>query len=121
VVKQLAEMLLQCKQLYANEHSYGEALRWMSAFHAFCSEWPYAVFSISQYTCDVIVVPCCMNYTISTPFLSQNTVAISLLAEVCLNFLGLFGECVSIHCLDCSLVSTFSNEIHVSSPVTCMM
>jgi hypothetical protein len=28
---------------------------------------------------------------------------------------------VSIHCLDCSLVSTFSNEIHVSSPVTCMM
>jgi hypothetical protein len=35
--------------------------------------------SVSQYTSDVIVVPCCMNSTISTPFLSQKTVSISFL------------------------------------------
>jgi hypothetical protein len=54
----------------------------MSAFHAFCSEWLTlrSFFSVSQYNFDVIVVPCCMNFTISTPFLSQKTVAISFLA-----------------------------------------
>jgi hypothetical protein len=30
----------------------------------------------------------------------------------------LFGECVCIHCFDCSLVSTFTTETQVSSPVT---
>jgi hypothetical protein len=41
------------------------------------------------------VVPCWINSIISTPFLSQRTVAISFLADIiCLNFLGLFGECV---------------------------
>jgi hypothetical protein len=40
-------------------------------------------------------------------FLSQETVAISFLADICLNIFCLFGEC--IHCLDCSLVSTFTN------------
>jgi hypothetical protein len=30
-----------------------------------------------QYTSDVTVAPCCMNSTISTPFLSQKTVTIS--------------------------------------------
>jgi hypothetical protein len=60
-----------------------------------CSEWPYAVFSVSQYTCNIIMIPYCMNSTISTPFLSQKTVAIIFLADsVCLNFFGLFGECV---------------------------
>jgi hypothetical protein len=33
----------------------------------------------------------------------------------------LFGECVCIHCFDCFLVSAFTNETHVSSPVTCTM
>jgi hypothetical protein len=48
---------------------------------------------------------------ISTPFLSQKIVTINrLAASVCLNFFGLFGECVWIHCFDCSLVSTFANE-----------
>jgi hypothetical protein len=37
-------------------------------------------FSVSQYTSDVIVVPCCMSSTINAPFLSQNIVAISILA-----------------------------------------
>jgi hypothetical protein len=33
----------------------------------------------------------------------------------------LFGERVCIHCFDCSLVSTFTNETQVSAPVTCTM
>jgi hypothetical protein len=33
----------------------------------------------------------------------------------------LFGECVCIHCFDCSLVSAFTNETQVSSLVTHMM
>jgi hypothetical protein len=30
-----------------------------------------------------------------------------------LNFLGLFVECVCIHCRECSLVSTLTNLTHV--------
>jgi hypothetical protein len=95
----------------------------MSAFHAFFSEWPYAVFlgvgGVSQYTGDVIVVPCCMNSTISTHSLSQETDAISFVADnICLNFFfGLFGECVCSHCFDFSLV-TFTNVTQVSPSVT---
>jgi hypothetical protein len=84
----------------------------MSAIQAFCSEWPYAIlfFSVSKYTSDVIVVPYCMNFTISTPYLSQETVAFIFLAEdICLNILGLSGECVCIQYVDCSMVSTFTN------------
>jgi hypothetical protein len=33
----------------------------------------------------------------------------------------LFGECVCIHSFDCSLVSIFTNETHVLSPVTHVM
>jgi hypothetical protein len=51
------------------------------------------------------VVLCCMNSTISTPFLPQKTVAISFLADVCLKVFGLFGECVCTHCFDCSLTA----------------
>jgi hypothetical protein len=73
-------------------------------------------FSVLQYTSDVTVVPCCMNSTIRTFFLSQKTVSISFLAGRRLfKLLGLFGECASIHCFDCSLVSTFTNETQVSS------
>jgi hypothetical protein len=35
-----------------------------------------------------------------------------------LNFFGLYGECVCIHCSDCSFVSAFANETQVSSPIT---
>jgi hypothetical protein len=52
--------------------------------------------------------------------LSQKTVA-SWQADICLNFLGSFGEYVCIHCFDCSLVSAFTNETQVSSSVTHMM
>jgi hypothetical protein len=59
------------------------------------------------------------EFTISTPVLSQKTAANTFLADnVRLNFFGLFGECVCIQCFDCSLVSTFKNEIQVSPPVT---
>ena len=44
-----------------------------------------------------------MNSVNKISLQSQNTVAIIFLFDsVCLNFLGLFGECVCIHCLDCS-------------------
>jgi hypothetical protein len=52
-----------------------------------------------------------MNSTISIPFLPEKTAANSFLADVCLNFFGLFGECVCIHCFDCSLVSPFTNGV----------
>jgi hypothetical protein len=72
---------------------------------------PTQFFSVLQYTSDVIVAHCCMNSTISIPFLSQKTVAISFLANsVCLNFFGLFGEYVCSHCFDYSLVATFTSE-----------
>jgi hypothetical protein len=59
-------------------------------------------YNVTQYTSDVSVVPYCMNSTISTHFLFQETVAISFLADdVCLNLFGLFGQCVCIHCSDC--------------------
>jgi hypothetical protein len=42
-----------------------------------------------------------MNSSVSTPFLSQNTVAISFLASIQrLNFFSLFGKCVCIHRFD---------------------
>jgi hypothetical protein len=67
----------------------------MEEHYTFCSEWPCAVlFSVSQYASDVSVVPCCTNCTISTHFLAKTTIAIRFQADdVCLNFLGLFGEC----------------------------
>jgi hypothetical protein len=58
-----------------------------------------------------------MNSTIITPFLSQKTVGISFLADVCLNFFGLLAECACFRCFDCSLLSSFKNETQVSSPV----
>jgi hypothetical protein len=66
------------------------------------------------------MVPCCMNSTISIPFLSQETVTISFLADkVYLNFFGLFGECVCIHCFHCSLVSRVTNETQYLLLVWC--
>jgi hypothetical protein len=81
-----------------------------------------SIFSVLHYTSDIIVVLCGMNSTINTPFLYQETAAISFLANnVYLNFFGFSGECVCIQCFDCSLVSTFTNETQVSSTVTRMM
>jgi hypothetical protein len=87
---------------------------------------PYAFFfffffRVSHNTSDVIVVPCCKNSTISTPLLSKKSCHGLLADNVCLNFLGLFGEYVHIHCFGYSLVSSFTNETRVLSPLTCMM
>jgi hypothetical protein len=88
--------------------------------HLFWMVGPSQFFSVSQYILHVIVVTYCMNSTISAPFLSQKTLAISFLTDnICLNFFGSFDECVCIHCFDCCLVSTFTNEIQVLSSVTC--
>jgi hypothetical protein len=46
----------------------------------FALNGPMQFFIVSQYTYDVTVVPCCINSTISTPFLTQKTAAISFLA-----------------------------------------
>jgi hypothetical protein len=79
-------------------------------------EWPYAVVLILRIHFWRITFPCYMNYTISTLFLSQKTVSVSCLADVWLNFSGLFGECVCIHWSACSFVSTFTNETQASTP-----
>jgi hypothetical protein len=84
VVKQLpVEMLQQCSGAASgmqDVHCHGGALHQMSAFHAFCSEALHSFFGVSQYTFDIIMVPCCMNFTITTPFLSHKTVAIRFVA-----------------------------------------
>jgi hypothetical protein len=105
MVKQLqVEMLQHCssassymRTCIVTEEHYTD----VSTPHVF-PEWSYAVFLVfrKQYTSYVSVVPCCMNSTTSTPFLSQKTAAVSILANnVCLNFFSLFGECVYDHCL----------------------
>jgi hypothetical protein len=42
--------VLKCGEMYADTHCHGEALYRMSAFHAFCSEWPYAVILVFRIT-----------------------------------------------------------------------
>jgi hypothetical protein len=60
-----------------------------------------------------------MNSTISTPLLSQKTADISFLeGRQRLSFFGFSGGCVCMHYFDCSLVSAFTNETRVLSPVT---
>jgi hypothetical protein len=59
-----------------------------------------------------------MNSTISTPLLSQKTITISFLEDICLNVFVLLGEYGCIQCFYCSFVSTFTNETQVLSPVT---
>jgi hypothetical protein len=72
-------------------------------------------FSVLQYTSDITVVPYCMYFTCALK------VIISFLSDICLNFFGVFGECVYIHCCECSFVLTFTNEPLVLSPFTLMM
>jgi hypothetical protein len=59
-----------------------------------------SLFSALQYTSDAIVVPCCMNSTISTPFLSSPTKQLPSanwhIDNVCLNFsASLVNVCAS--------------------------
>jgi hypothetical protein len=67
----------------------------------------HSVFRVSKYTYSVSVVACCVNSTISRRFLSQKTVATSVLADkVCLSFCCFFLEYVCIHSFDWVLVSS---------------
>jgi hypothetical protein len=78
-----APTVLECKQLYLymDVHCLGGALHQMSAFHAFCSEWPYAVFLVFRNTLLMLLwflvawIP-----PSALAFLSQKTVAIHQLS-----------------------------------------
>jgi tRNA(Arg) A34 adenosine deaminase TadA len=52
---------------------------------------PMHFYCVLEYTWEVTVVPCYMNSTTSTIFLSQETVFWN--QTVCLNFFDLCGEC----------------------------
>jgi hypothetical protein len=98
----------------------------MSAFRAFCSKWPaFRRFFV------LLSTPLALLWSLVAwiPLLScpRKVSIIFLVDKVCLNFFGLFGEynvcaCVRarvrIHCSNYSLVSTFTNETKVSSPIT---
>jgi hypothetical protein len=61
-----------------------------------------------------------MNSTINTDL--QNSRSISFLAEkIGLNFFGFFDKWVLVLCSNYAVVSTFTNETQVPSPVTRMM
>jgi hypothetical protein len=67
---------------------------------------PASFLIVSQYTYDGIVVPCCVNSTMSAPFLSQKIVAVSFLqADVCLNFSAEFlhADADGAYCYQCAL------------------
>jgi hypothetical protein len=79
--------MLECERLVVDAQCHEGALHLMSALHVFCSARSYEVISVLQHTSDFIVVPCWMNFTVSTPFLSQKTRVISFLAyNICLSF-----------------------------------
>jgi hypothetical protein len=94
--------ILECEQLCANAHCQGEALHRMSAYHAFCSEWSYASFCVSQYICDVTVVPFCMNSNVSTPLLSKKKVSISFWQQC---FFFNFSTCL-MKARECTALNT---------------
>jgi hypothetical protein len=52
----------------------------ISISHLFILMALHSFFTTLQYAYDVILVPCCVNSTISTPFLSQKTVAVRFMA-----------------------------------------
>jgi hypothetical protein len=93
----------------------------MSAFHVFCSEWPYEVFRNTLMTLLWSSVALIALWALLSCPWKQQPSAFWQADSVCLNVFSLFVECVCIHCFDCSLVSTFTNETRVSSLVTRMM
>ena len=77
----------------------------------------YAAFHNKPLTLLWSLVPCILSTKF--PCDPRKLCAIIFLFDsVCLNFLGLLGECVCIHSLDCSLISAFTNYTQVTSPVT---
>jgi lipid-A-disaccharide synthase-like uncharacterized protein len=119
-VKQLlVEMFQQCSSVSScmRTCSHGGALHQMLAFHAFCSEWPYAVFLVF---CNILLT--LVRFFVAWIPPSENRKQLPSAFwhahNVCPNFFSFFGEHVFIHCFDCSLVSTFTNKTYISSPVT---
>jgi hypothetical protein len=67
-------------------------------------------FSVLQCTYDIIVVPCCMNSTISTPFLSHKSAGIKFLADnVCLNF----SACLENMCASTTLTALWFQHLQM--------
>jgi hypothetical protein len=80
---------------------------------------PTQFFSVSQYTSDVIVVRYCMNFHHQKSFsVSEDRCHQSSSRKRLISFFDLFGKYLCIHCFDWSLVSKFTNENQVLSPVT---
>jgi hypothetical protein len=99
----------------------------MSAFHAFCSEWSYSFSSVSQAThfwryCGPLLHEFHNQHSFHIPENSCHSSAFWE-ADVCLKIFGLFIVWMCVHPLLwlLFLVSTFTNETQVSSPVTCTM
>jgi hypothetical protein len=94
VVKQLpVEMPQQCSS--ANAHCHEEVLYRMSAFHAFCYEWPYAVFSVLRNTLVTLLWSSIAWIPSSAPLSCRRKQLPSDLWQrdnVCLNFFNLFGN-----------------------------
>jgi hypothetical protein len=126
VVNQVPAAMLQwcwsASQLHADAHHHGGALHWhYSITHLlFWMAGPkqFLVFHNTLLTLLWFLVAWIPP---SALLFSPRKVIISFLADVYLNLFRLSGECVHIHCFDCSLVSTFTNKTQVSSPVTCIM
>jgi hypothetical protein len=68
------------ERLYADVHCHGGHYTVFQHTMSFVLNDPTQFLCVSQYTSHNIVVPYCMNSTISTPFLSQKTVAINQLS-----------------------------------------
>jgi hypothetical protein len=51
----IAPGMFERKVLYADIRCREGTMHRMSAFHTFCSEWPYAFVSVSQYASDILV------------------------------------------------------------------
>jgi hypothetical protein len=78
-VRRVVELPVEMLQLCSSASS----CMWMHVFmeeHLAGREHSSPFLSVSQYSSN-IVVPCSMNSTISTPFLSKKTVTISFLAD----------------------------------------
>jgi hypothetical protein len=117
IVKHLPVELLKCEQLYAVARCHGEALHQMSTFHAFCSEWPYAVSMGFQNT-FMMFSWSLVAWLPPSALLSCPRKQVPSAKNICLNFTSSFSEYVFIECFDRSLISAITNKTQVLSPVT---
>jgi hypothetical protein len=96
----------------------------MSTFHVFCSEWSALCSFLAfrtQYTFDMWFLAASVPLSALLSFPGKQSPFAFWQADVCLYFFSMFGECMRIHCFDCSLISTFTNETQVSSFVMILL